>query len=87
MLAPEHTLTRVLQLDVNTVESGCGGATGTFRYEAAMAISGLNLLPAVWAAGRNAFIVPDRTSSCRRIVDGSDRQTWYAADVLEQALP
>ena len=87
MLAPEHTLRRVFQLEVNTVESGCGGATGALRYEAAMAIGGLNLLPAVWAADRNAFIVPDRTSSRRRIVNGPGRQTRYAADVLEQALP
>ncbi len=87
MLAAEHTLRRVPQLEVNTVESGCGGATGAFRYEAAMAIGGLNLRPAVRAADRNASVFPDRTSNCRRIADGPGRQKWHAADVLEQALP
>ena len=89
MLALEHSLRRMPQLEVNTVESGCGGMAGAFRYEAAMAVGGLSLVPAVRAvraADRNAFIVPNRTSSCRRIADGPGRRTWYAADVLEQAL-
>ena len=83
MLAPEHTLRRMSQLEVNTVESGCGGKAGAFRYEAAMATGGLNLRP----ADRSAFIVPDRTSCYRRIADGPGRQTWRAADMLEQAFP
>ena len=83
MLALEHTLRRMSQLEVNTVESGCGGKAGAFRYEAAMATGGLNLLP----ADRSAFIVPDRTSCRQQIADGPDPQTWHAADVLEQALP
>ena len=57
---------------------------GAFRYEAAMATGGPNLLQAV---NRNAFIAPGMTGCRRRIVDRPDRQARHAADVLEQALP
>lgn len=57
---------------------------GAFRYEAAMATGGPNLLQAVT---RNAFIAPGMTGCRHRIVDRPDRQARHAADVLEQALP
>lgn len=84
MLAVDHTLRPVFRLEVNTVESGCGGVAGAFRYEVAMAIGGPSLLRAV---NRNAFIAPGRTGCGRRISDGWDRQARYPVDMLEQALP
>lgn len=74
----------LIQLEVNTVESGCGGEAVAFRYEVAMAIGGPSLLQAV---NRNAFIAPGGTGCGRRISDGSDRQARYPVDMLEQALP
>ena len=84
MLALDHTLRPVPRLEVNTVESGCSGVAGAFRYEAAMATGGPNLPQAV---NRNAFIAPGKTDCRHRIVDRPDRQARHAADVLEQALP
>ena len=60
MLALERRLRPVSQLEVDTVESGCYGVAGAFRYwaakdETAMATGGLNLPPTVRAAD-----MPDR---------------------------
>ena len=92
MPALERTLRLVPELEVETVESSCCGMAGAFGYEAAhyetsMAMGELNLLPAVRATDRKTIIVAGGTSCRHQIADGTDRQAWHVANVLEQALP
>ena len=87
MLTLDHTLRpvpRLARLEANTVESGCSGVAGAFRYEVAMAIGGPSLLRAV---DRNAFIAASRLRYRRRIADGPGRRARHTADMLEQAPP
>ena len=91
MPALESTLRLVPDLEVETVASSCCGMAGAFGYEAAsyetsMAMGELDLLPAVRAADRNTIIVAGGTSCRHQIADGTARQAWHVASVLEQAL-
>ena len=92
MPALQRTLRLVPELEVETVASSCCGMAGAFGYEAAnydtsMAMGELSLLPAVRAADRNTIIVAGGTSCRHQIADGTARQAWHVANVLEQALP
>ena len=92
MPALERTLRLVPDLEVETVESSCCGMAGAFGFEAAhyetsMAMGELNLLPAVRATDRSTIIVAGGTSCRHQIADGTARQAWHVANVLEQALP
>ena len=91
MPALESTLRLVPGLEVETVASSCCGMAGAFGYEAAhyetsMAMGELDLLPAVRAADRDALIVAGGTSCRHQIADGTGRDAWHVARVLEQAL-
>ena len=91
MPALERTLRLVPDLEVDTVESSCCGMAGAFGYEAAnyetsMAMGELDLLPAVRATDRSTIIVAGGTSCRHQIADGTARQAWHVANVLEQAL-
>ena len=73
------------------IESGCCGMAGSFGYEAehydlSMKMAELDLLPAVRAAGEDTWIVADGTSCRRQILDGTGRETWHAARLLDAAL-
>ena len=92
MPAVERTLRLVPELAVETVASSCCGMAGAFgheaeHYETSMAMAELGLLPAVRAADRDTLIVADGTSCRRQIADGTAREAWHVAKVLEQALP
>ena len=91
MPALESTLRLVPELEVETVASSCCGMAGAFGYEAAhyetsMAMGELDLLPAVRAADRDTLIVAGGTSCRHQIADGTTREAWHIARVLEQAL-
>ena len=91
MPALESTLRLVPGLEVDTIASSCCGMAGAFGYEAAhyetsMAMGELDLLPAVRAADRDTLIVAGGTSCRHQIADGTTRETWHIARVLEQAL-
>ena len=91
MPALERTLRLVPELEVETVASSCCGMAGAFGYEAAhyetsMAMGELDLLPAVRAANRDTLIVGGGTSCRHQIADGTGREAWHVARVLEQAL-
>ena len=91
MPAVERTLRLVPELAVETVASSCCGMAGAFgheaeHYETSMAMAELDLLPAVQAADRDTLIVADGTSCRRQIADGTGREAWHVARVLEQAL-
>ena len=91
MPALESTLRLVPELEVETIASSCCGMAGAFGYEAAnyetsMAMGELDLLPAVRAADRDALIVAGGTSCRHQIADGTGRDAWHIARVLEQAL-
>ena len=92
MPALERTLRLVPELEVETIESSCCGMAGAFGYEAAnyetsMAMGELSLLPAVRAADRETLIVAGGTSCRHQVADGTGREAWHVARVLEQALP
>ena len=91
MPALESTLRLVPGLEVETIASSCCGMAGAFGYEAAhyetsMAMGELDLLPAVRAADRDTLIVAGGTSCRHQIADGTPREAWHIARVLEQAL-
>ena len=91
MPALESTLRLVPGLEVETIASSCCGMAGAFGYEAAhyetsMAMGELDLLPAVRAADRDTLIVAGGTSCRHQIADGTTREAWHIARVLEQAL-
>ena len=91
MPAVERTLRLVPELAVETVASSCCGMAGAFgheaeHYETSMAMGELGLLPAVRAADRDILIVAGGTSCRRQIADGTAREAWHVARVLEHAL-
>ena len=92
MPALERTLRLVPELEVENIESSCCGMAGAFGYEAAnyetsMAMGELRLLPAVRAADRETLIVAGGTSCRHQVADGTGREAWHVARVLERALP
>ena len=91
MPAVERTLRLVPELAVETVASSCCGMAGAFgheaeHYETSMAMGELGLLPAVRAADRDILIVAGGTSCRRQIADGTAREAWHVARVLDHAL-
>ncbi|NYS24271.1 FAD-binding protein [Rhodobacteraceae bacterium 2376] len=79
------------ELKVTAIDSGCCGMAGAFGYQAetldvSRAMAELSLLPAVRAAGPEAFIVADGTSCRHQIADGSGRPAMHAIRVLERAI-
>jgi len=78
------------QLKVEAVESSCCGMAGSFGYEAehyevSMKMAELSLLPAV-RNSKDALVIADGTSCRHQIADGTGREAWHVARVLEQAL-
>jgi Fe-S oxidoreductase len=87
----EEVLSWVPELDVKLIESGCCGMAGSFGYEAehydtSLKMAELSLLPRVRAADANVLIVADGTSCRTQINDGTGREGWHVARVLERAL-
>ena len=78
-------------LDVELIESSCCGMAGAFGYEAehystSIKMAELDLLPAIRKASDDTLIVADGTSCRCQIRDGSTREGWHVARVLENAL-
>jgi Fe-S oxidoreductase len=72
------------------VQTSCCGMAGSFGYEAehydvSIRMAEMSLLPAVRANG-NATVVADGTSCRHQIADGTGREAWHVARVLEQGL-
>ncbi len=91
-LAPVHqVLARIPGATVEPIESSCCGMAGAFGYEAehfdlSMKMAELSLLPAVRAASDQTWIVADGTSCRHQILDGTGREAWHVARVLERCL-
>jgi Fe-S oxidoreductase len=90
MPAVEKVLKMVPGAQVSTVQTSCCGMAGSFGYEAehydvSIRMAEMSLLPAVRANG-NAIVVADGTSCRHQIADGTGREAWHVARVLEQAL-
>ena len=91
MTAVEAALRLIPDLEVETIESSCCGMAGAFGYhadtiEVSRAMAELSLLPAVRKARSDAIIVADGTSCRHQIIDGSGRDAWHVARVLEMSL-
>jgi Fe-S oxidoreductase len=90
MPAVEKVLSMVPDLRLSTVQTSCCGMAGSFGYEAehyaaSMKMAELSLLPAVRAAPE-ALVVADGTSCRHQIADGTGRDAWHVARVLDAAL-
>jgi Fe-S oxidoreductase len=90
MPAVEKALSMVPQLSLATVQTSCCGMAGSFGYEAehyaaSMKMAELSLLPAVRGAP-DALVVADGTSCRHQIADGTGREAWHVARVLDAAL-
>jgi Fe-S oxidoreductase len=90
MPAVTRVLELIPQLKVEVVESSCCGMAGSFGYEAehyevSMKMAEMSLLPAV-RNSKDALVVADGTSCRHQIADGTGREAWHVARVLEQAL-
>src|SRR5256884_597820 len=90
MPAVMRVLKLIPELRIEAVESSCCGMAGSFGYEAehyavSMKMAELSLLPAV-RNSKDALVVADGTSCRQQIADGTGREAWHVARVLEQAL-
>jgi FAD/FMN-containing dehydrogenase/Fe-S oxidoreductase len=90
MPAVQAVLGRVPGLKVSTVQTSCCGMAGSFGYEAehygiSMKMAEMSLLPQVRQAGA-ALLVADGTSCRHQIADGTGREAWHVARVLDSAL-
>ncbi len=90
MSAVTRVLKLIPELKVEAVESSCCGMAGSFGYEAehyevSMKMAEMSLLPAV-RNSKDALVVADGTSCRHQIADGTGREAWHVACVLEQAL-
>ena len=91
MPAVEAVLRLIPDIAVESIESSCCGMAGAFGYEAehydvSMRMAELSLLPAVRAAGQDAWIVADGTSCRHQIREGAGREAMHVARVLAAAL-
>jgi FAD/FMN-containing dehydrogenase/Fe-S oxidoreductase len=90
MPAVQAVLGRIPGLKVSTVQTSCCGMAGSFGYEAehygiSMKMAEMSLLPQVRQAGA-ALLVADGTSCRHQIADGTGREAWHVARVLDSAL-
>jgi Fe-S oxidoreductase len=90
MPAVEKVLGMVPGLKASTVQTSCCGMAGSFGYEAehygiSMKMAEMSLLPQVRQAG-GALLVADGTSCRHQIADGTGREAWHVARVLDSAL-
>jgi FAD/FMN-containing dehydrogenase/Fe-S oxidoreductase len=90
MVAVEKVLGMVPGLKASTVQTSCCGMAGSFGYEAehygiSMKMAEMSLLPRVRQAG-GALLVADGTSCRHQIADGTGREAWHVARVLDRAL-
>ncbi|HXV87181.1 MAG TPA: heterodisulfide reductase-related iron-sulfur binding cluster, partial [Gemmatimonadales bacterium] len=91
MPAVERVLGLIPRVEVQAIESSCCGMAGAFGYEAdhyqdSLRMAELSLLPAVRAAGDDAWVVADGTSCRHQIRDGAGREALHVVRILAEAL-
>jgi Fe-S oxidoreductase len=91
MPAVRKVLGMIPGLQVDAVESSCCGMAGSFGYEAehydiSIAMAELALLPAVRKAKPDTMLIAGGTSCRHQIYDGSGRNAWHVAKVLQMAI-
>jgi FAD/FMN-containing dehydrogenase/Fe-S oxidoreductase len=90
MAAVEKVLRMVPGLKLSTVQTSCCGMAGSFGYEAehydiSVKMAEMALLPRIREAPA-ALLAADGTSCRHQIADGSGREAWHVARVLDAAL-
>ena len=90
-MTAEESVLRRLGVDFRTPAPGCCGMAGSFgfesdKYDISMAISELELLPAVRNAPPDWLIIADGFSCREQIAQGSPRHALHLAEVLQMAL-
>ena len=91
MSSIEKVLRWIPELEVETIGSSCCGMAGSFgyereHYESSVQMAELSLLPTIREAEEDTLIVADGTSCRAQIKDGTARDSWHVARVLERAL-
>ena len=87
----EESILRRIGIDFQQPAPGCCGMAGAFgfereKYDLAMAIGQLELLPAIAQAPEDWLIVADGFSCREQIAQGSGRKALHLAEVLRLAL-
>jgi Fe-S oxidoreductase len=90
MPAVEKVLRMVPGIRATTVQTSCCGMAGSFGYEAehyavSMKMAEMSLLPEVRKA-LGARVVADGASCRHQIADGTGREAWHLARLLDAAL-
>jgi Fe-S oxidoreductase len=92
MGAMETVLDLVPDLEHETIASSCCGMAGAFGYEAehfqpSMAMAELSLLPAIRETDPASTVIIANGTSCRhQISDGTGREAFHVARLLDQFL-
>jgi len=87
----EESVLRRMGIDFQAPAPGCCGMAGSFGFEAdhydvSMDIGELELLPAVRQAPPDWLVIADGFSCREQIAQGTDRQAFHLAEVLQMAL-
>jgi len=87
----EQSVLRKLELDFQTLDSGCCGMAGSFgfektKYDVSIACAERVLLPAVRKAAPDTLLVADGFSCREQIAQTSGREALHLAQVLSMAL-
>ena len=89
-LSDEEALLRSMNVELNSLDSGCCGMAGAFgfereKYEISRAVGERVLLPAVREAAPEALIVSDGFSCREQIAQLTGRRAFHLAEVLKLA--
>jgi FAD/FMN-containing dehydrogenase/Fe-S oxidoreductase len=90
-MTDEESVLRKMGIDWSAPAPGCCGMAGSFgfdeeKYEVAMAIGELELLPAVRQAPADSLIIADGFSCREQIAQCTDRRSQHLAEVIAAAL-
>jgi FAD/FMN-containing dehydrogenase/Fe-S oxidoreductase len=90
-MTAEESVLRRMGVDFQAPAPGCCGMAGSFGFEAdhydvSMDIGELELLPAVRRAPPDWLVIANGFSCREQIAQGTDRQAFHLAEVLQMAL-
>jgi len=90
-MTSEESILRRLGIDFHSPAPGCCGMAGSFgferdKYAVSIAVSELELMPAVRRAPDDWLIIADGFSCREQIAQGSDREALHLAEVLRLSL-
>ena len=91
-MAPvEAVLKMIAGLEVSTIDASCCGMAGAFgygkdTYDVSQKMGEADLLPKVRGAPADTIIIADGTSCRSQIKDGTQRDAFHVARVLDQQL-